>query len=368
MSGLCIAGGGTGGHVFPALALADRVRRRWPDMPVRFIGAERGLEARLLPERGEEVLLLPMHGVAGAGLARRVRVLFWELPRAVARILGRWRAERPDLVVGVGRYASVAGVMAAIIRRIPVVLYEQNAMPGMVNRRLARFARHVMLGFAGAAGRLPGASCVHVGNLVRSEIRAVRWQPHDPPRLLVLGGSQGARVLNRLAPEAGARLARAGRVFTVTHVAGRGNGRAVEDAWRATGVEARVLEFCDDMPGLYAGGDLLLARAGAMTVSEAAAVGMPALFVPLPHAADKHQHANARVLTERGAAMLLEQRETDAATLAGVLNATLFDRRKLEHMSRAGHGVLPEDGEVRMLRVLAEWLDGGAPAGRETSA
>ena len=363
MSRLCIAGGGTGGHVFPALALADLARRQWPDVAVSFIGAERGLEARLLPERGEEALLLPMHGVAGAGVLRRARVLAWELPRAVARILRAWRHARPRLVVGVGGYASVAGVLAALLARIPVVLYEQNAVPGMVNRRLARLSRGVMLGFAEAAGRLPGALCVHVGNLVRPEIRAARWRPHEPPRLLVLGGSQGARFLNETAPAAGARLARKGRAFAVTHVAGRGNAEAVAAAWREAGVPARVLEFRDDMAGLYAEGDLLLARSGAMTVSEAAAVGMPAVFAPLPHAADHHQHANARVLADRGAAVMLDQDETDADQLAETLDALLFDPRRLERMSRASRGVLPDDGEARMLRMLGLWLGREAPAG-----
>ncbi|MDQ6971817.1 MAG: glycosyltransferase, partial [Mariprofundaceae bacterium] len=145
---LCIAGGGTGGHVFPALALADAARGRWSGLHVSFIGAERGLEARLLPERGEDVLLLTMHSVQGAGMAQKVRVLFWELPRAVLSIWAHWRSARPHLVVGVGGYASVAGVLAAVLRRIPVVLYEQNAIPGMVNRRLAPFCRSILVGFS----------------------------------------------------------------------------------------------------------------------------------------------------------------------------------------------------------------------------
>ena len=136
---LCIAGGGTGGHVMPALALADAARSKWPDLKVQFIGAERGLEARLLPERGESVLLLAMHGIKGAGLLQKIRVLGLELPKAVLSIRRSWKGARPDLLVGVGGYASVSGVLAALTASVPVVLYEQNAMPGLVNRRLARF-------------------------------------------------------------------------------------------------------------------------------------------------------------------------------------------------------------------------------------
>jgi UDP-N-acetylglucosamine--N-acetylmuramyl-(pentapeptide) pyrophosphoryl-undecaprenol N-acetylglucosamine transferase len=174
--------------------------------------------------------------------------------------------------------------------------------------------------------------------------------------LLVVGGSQGARFLNETAPAAGALLVRRGRGFAVTHVAGRGNADAVRRAWREAGVEARVLDFCDDMAAAYAESDVLLARSGAMTVSEAAAMGMPAVFVPLPHAADRHQHANARVLADRDAALMLEQERMDANSLADALEELLFDGERLARMHRASRGVLPEDGEARALRLLAVWL------------
>ena len=355
---LCIAGGGTGGHVFPALALAEAVRGRWSGVQVSFIGAERGLEATLLPQRGERVFLLTMHSVQGAGIAQKLRVLLWELPRAVIGISRQWQLNKPHLVVGVGGYASVAGVLAAFLRRIPVVLYEQNAVPGLVNRRLARFCRIVMLGFAAAADRLPEGKSVFTGNLVSAAIRRIRRRAGQPPHLIVLGGSQGAQILNSSLPAACGMLREAGHVFRVTHVAGAADRVAqLEDAYANAGVDADVLAFCRDMPSLYAGADLMLARSGAMTVCEAAAVGLPSIFVPLPHAADNHQLHNAAALVEAGGAVLIKQHELSSTSLAGQIGELLFDPRRLATMGKAARGAQPDDSEQRMLAVLGRWLE-----------
>ena len=361
---LCIAGGGTGGHVMPALALADAARHRWPELKVQFIGAERGLEARLLPERGESILLLAMHGIKGAGLLQKLRVLLWELPKAVRTIRRSWREQRPDLLVGVGGYASVSGVVAAIFSRIPVVLYEQNAMPGLVNRRLARFCNCIMLGFEAAARHLgKKIPVVATGNMVRHEIMQTGWQPHKPPRLLVLGGSQGARVLNELVPAACDMLAKEGRVFTISHVAGS-DGEVLQQliaSYEQAGIDAEVLPFCSDMAGFYASGDLMIARAGAMTVSEAAACGMPCLFVPLPHAADDHQRHNAESLAGKGGARVLDQKQLTASTLATEIDACLFDAEQLQQMSRAAAAEAPVEAHDRQLQVLATYLQRAEP-------
>jgi len=358
---LCIAGGGTGGHVFPALALADAVRRRWPDAEVLFIGAERGLEASLLPERGEQVMLLTMHSVQGAGLMQKLRVMLWELPRAVLSIWRQWKPAKPRLVVGVGGYASVAGVLAAFLRRIPLVLYEQNAVPGLVNRQLARFCRAVMLGFSDAAERLPGEKCEYTGNLVSGAIRATKWRAHKLPHLIVLGGSQGAQVLNETLPEACRLLREAGHEFRVTHVAGAAQRvQGLVDAYLEADVNAEVLDFCRDMPGLYADADLMLARSGAMSVCEAAAVGLPSIFVPLPHAADNHQFFNASSVVNSGGAVLIEQHRLSADYLAGQIEALLFSARRLEEMSQAARVAQPNDSEDRMLAVLGRWLGAAA--------
>ena len=360
---LCIAGGGTGGHVMPALALADAARRRWPDLQVRFIGAARGLEAKLLPERGESVLLLTMHAVKGTGLLQKLGVFFWELPKAVFAIRRSWkRDQQPALLVGVGGYASAAGVIAAVLSHIPIVLNEQNAMPGLVNRKLSRYCNCVMLGFAAAVRYLGKRTPVVVtGNLVRPEIAAVVWQRHNPPRLLVLGGSQGAWKLNETVPEACALLAGEGRTLSVTHVAGRDEKmqQEVRVAYEAAGIDAEVLAYCDDMAGFYASGDLMIARSGAMTVSEAAASGMPSLFVPLPHAADDHQRHNAEALAEAGGARVLNQREMTAASLAKEIDSCLFDAERLAQMSRAARAAAQPDTEEKQLQILAAYLSVG---------
>jgi len=359
---LCIAGGGTGGHVFPALALADIARRHWPHLQVSFIGAERGLEARLLPERGEQALFLSMHSVQGAGFMQQVQVLVWELPRAILRIWKHWRVARPRLVVGVGGYASVASVLAAILRRIPVVLYEQNAVPGLVNRKLARFSRGILLGFTEAADSLPQNKCRHIGNIVEQAIREVHWQAHTPPRLIILGGSQGAQFLNETVPAACRKLSQAGHVFTITHVAGEGAGRVetLANLYCDAGIDAEVIGFCRDMPELYATGDLMIARAGAMSVSEAAVAGMPAIFVPLPSAANDHQRHNACVLASRGAAIIINQANGDARVLANEIEKLLFDAKRLQCMSKAAVQSVPEQGEEKLLAMLGTWL--GSPA------
>jgi len=356
---LCIAGGGTGGHVMPALALADAARARWSDLRVDFIGAERGLEARLLPERGESALLLAMHGVNGAGLLQKLRVLLWELPKSVLHIRNHWRQHKPDLLVGVGGYASVSAVVAALLSGVPVVLYEQNAMPGLVNRTLGRFCRKMMLGFAAAEQHISSkVHCVVTGNIVRESIHACQWQMHQPHHLLVLGGSQGARVLNQTVPAACALLSKEGRVMRVTHIAGKEADAlmAAQQAYAQAGIQAEVLPFCEDMAAFYQSGDLLIARAGAMTVSEAAISGMPALFLPLPHAADDHQRHNALALAGCGAARVLDQQQLTAESLAAEIEACLYDRDTLQAMSSASRSVAAADAADRQLAVLQPWL------------
>ncbi len=361
---LCIAGGGTGGHVMPAIALADAAREAWPQLHVSFIGAERGLEARIMPERGEEVLLLTMHSVQGAGIAQKMRVLLWELPKAVLKIRRVWKSKRPALVVGVGGYASVTGVLAALTSRIPVVLYEQNAVPGLVNRKLVRFCKAIMLGFSEAARWLPASKAAITGNIVRPAITAVRWSSHTPPRLLVLGGSQGASFLNETVPAACAAMAASGRLFNVTHVAGN-NETSIQqaaDTYSAAGIEAEVIGFCNDMPALYSSGDLLIARSGAMTVGEAAACGMPSIFVPLPHAADHHQFYNAKSMSDNEAAAIIEQSQCSAVELAKKLESLLFDEERLTRMSCAALSNAPTDAEEKQLEVLARYLHTEATA------
>ncbi|MFQ5518745.1 MAG: undecaprenyldiphospho-muramoylpentapeptide beta-N-acetylglucosaminyltransferase [Mariprofundus sp.] len=355
---LCIAGGGTGGHVMPALTLADAAREAWPGLNVDFIGAERGLEARMLPEHGEDVMLLAMHSIQGAGLLQKLRVLGWELPRAIMAIRKHWKHNRPALVIGVGGYASVAGILAAIISRIPVLLYEQNAIPGLVNRRLVRFSKAIMLGFAGAAHWLPAEKCRITGNIVRKSIEQVGWQAHTPPHLLVLGGSQGASFLNKTVPHACRILKEQGHEFQVTHIAGSYENAVgqVRADYEQAGIKARVMEFCDTMPDFYASGDLMIARSGAMTVGEAQACGMPGIFIPLPHAADHHQFYNAKASSDNGGAIIIEQDSCTAANLADHLSELLFAPSRLSLMSQAAKSAAPFSAKKLQLQAVQSCL------------
>ncbi|MDQ6980076.1 MAG: undecaprenyldiphospho-muramoylpentapeptide beta-N-acetylglucosaminyltransferase [Ghiorsea sp.] len=356
---ICIAGGGTGGHVMPALALADAVRQQWSNMQVKFIGAERGLEATLLPERGEDVLLLNMHAVQGAGWLQRLRVLGLELPLAVLKILKTWRKEKPQVLVGVGGYASVAGVIAALLSRIPVVLYEQNAIPGMVNRILYRFCDKMMLGFVSAEQHLPHTSkAVVTGNVVRQDIAAVTYQLADKPCLLVMGGSQGAMFLNQTVPLACVKLAQQGLDFSVIHLVGAGDGRVedVQAIYQGAGIQADVQAYSSDMPALFGQASLMVARSGAMTVCEVAAVGMPCFFVPLPWAADNHQYYNAKVLADADAAEILDQDKCDETLLALKLSKTLCNQNKLENMHQKARAAFVGDAAVLQLQVLQPFV------------
>jgi UDP-N-acetylglucosamine--N-acetylmuramyl-(pentapeptide) pyrophosphoryl-undecaprenol N-acetylglucosamine transferase len=360
-SHLCIAGGGTGGHVMPALALADAAREKWIGLHVSFIGAERGLEAKLLPKRGEDVLLLSMHAVQGKNIFSKLRVLLWEVPCAVQRIRKHWKQhKRPSVLVGVGGYASATGVLAAIVSRIPVVLYEQNAVPGLVNRTLARFAKCMMLGFAEAEKHITNTSTAHTGNIVRSDIAAVTWQAHTPPCLLVLGGSQGARFLNETVPQACACLKERAHTFTVIHICGGDDTQqtSVQQRYQHANIHAEVIRFCADMPSFYARGNVLIARSGAMTVSEASMVGLPSIFVPLPHAADQHQTYNAQSLSHHGAAITLQQSDISIETLTDILEATLFDSEKQNKMHQQLLSLRVCDAKERQLHVLSPWLQG----------
>ncbi len=325
---LLIVAGGTGGHVFPGLAVADEMRRRgWK---VVWMGARGGLEARLVPARGYAIAWV--HAAAGRGrsLAKKLflplhlLVGFWQSARAILRI-------RPDVVLGMGGYVAFPGGMMASLLARPLAIHEQNAVAGLANRLLAAVADRVMVAFPGA---LPRAEWT--GNPVRAEIAALappqtRYRARNGPlHLLVLGGSQGAQVLNEVLPQALARLP-ADRRPRVVHQTGERHLAATRAAYAAAGVEAELASFLDDIASRYAAADLVVCRAGAMTVAELAAAGLASVLVPFPHAADDHQRANARWLAERGAALLLPQDECTPERLAALLGT--LERAELATMA-----------------------------------
>jgi len=316
-----LAGGGTGGHIFPALALAAAIRRLDPDTRVSFMGTARGLETRLVPAAGVELDLVPAAQIAGRSPLRK----FWGglvLLRGVLRAYALLRRRGAELVVGVGGYASVPAVAAAALGRIPVALLEPNARPGRANRALARFARAIFVQFEDARAAFPAERVEPLGYPVREIPKRADPVAGGRTRLLVIGGSQGARSLNQafaaLLPQLDHER------VEIAHQTGAADLDAVRGAYSSAGVDAELAAFFDDVPERLARADLVVARAGAATVAELCAAGVASILVPYPHAADDHQLANARELERAGACALVQDREL-SERLGPVLTALLAD-------------------------------------------
>lgn len=328
-----ILAGGTGGHVFPALAVAEVLAER--GVPVVWFGTRRGLESRVVPAAGIAIEYLPVRGLRGRRWLDSVTAPFM-LARAVAAAIRRVRRHRPRAVLGMGGYVSGPGAVAARLLRLPLLIHEQNAVPGMTNRWLARLATRVLTGFDVV---FPGAPQARfVGNPVRRAIGRIpepseRWAGRQGPlRLLVIGGSLGARALNERLPAALARLPAVSRP-AVRHQAGERTIGTARQAYREAGVDADVSEFIDDMTEAYSWADLVVCRAGALTVAELAAAGVPALFVPFPYAVDDHQTRNAAYLVDAGGAELIQERDLDTDSFAAALERLLADRTHLLAMA-----------------------------------
>ncbi len=344
-----IAGGGTGGHVYPGVAVAEEILRRNPAAQVVFVGTERGLEATILPRLGYRLETITVSRLKGGGLWGRVKGLF----RLPVGIFQSWRLLRrlePQVVLGVGGYASGPALLAAWLTRRPTAIQEQNATPGMTNRFLGKLVRVVFVGFAAGAGAFKAKKTTFTGNPIRAARLADAPEAPgaaDALRVLVFGGSQGARFLNERVPATVAALATARGDLTITVV--HQTGPAEADATRARYAElglaerATVLPFIDDMPTAYAAADLAVCRAGALTVAELTAVGLPSLLVPFPFAADNHQEANASVLADAGAARLVRQDAWDDADVATWLAELAADRPALAAMADASRALARRD-------------------------
>jgi len=326
-----IAAGGTGGHVFPGLAVADYLRAS--EWRVVWLGSESGMEAALVAKRGYEMAAVKFSAVRGRGpmalllLPLKLLLAFWQSARAIL-------VKRPDVVLGLGGYMSFPGGMMAALLGRPLVIHEQNSVAGLANRVLAGVADRVLCAFPGALKR-----ATLTGNPVRPEIAAIpapaeRYARHSGRvRILVVGGSLGAKALNDVVPKALALLPAASRPV-VTHQSGAQHVVALKEAYAAAGVQASTPAFIDDMAAAYAEADLAVCRAGATTVAELAVAGLPSILVPFPHAVDDHQTRNARFLADAGAAVLVPQSELTPERLAELL-AGLDRKRLLEMASRA---------------------------------
>ena len=402
--GVLVMAGGTGGHIFPGLAVADSLRRQ--GIAVRWLGARGGMECDKVPAAGIELDVVDISGLRGKGAAGWVTGPF-KLVRAVWQAFRLLGAHRPACAISFGGYAAGPGGLAAKLRGVPLLVHEQNRVPGMTNRTLARFASKVLQAFPGSWEDRYEAQTV--GNPVRREVVELEAPEtrlagrEGPLRILLTGGSQGALALNRLLPEALGILAREGVAFEVRHQAGPRWVEETLQAYRDAGINCRrgvsrdpneaaevsseipekqvaayapptneiteeqvaadapptkalVTDFIKDMASAYAWADVVVCRAGALTVSEVAAAGVAALFVPFPHAVDDHQTRNAEYLVENDAALLLQQSQTDARKLANVLSPLAGDRARLAGMARRGRAAAVPDSADRVAALCREYV------------
>lgn len=354
-----IMAGGTGGHVFPALAVAEHLRAR--GVQVNWLGTAKGIETNLVPKAGFTLHLIRVEGVRGRGLTGLLKAPFL-IVKAVFQALAVIRKTKADVILGFGGFASGPGGVAAKLSGKPLLIHEQNAVAGTTNRILSRLATRVMSAFDGSFKNANALGVEVVGNPVRSTIYQLapvseryktRAQQQLPLRLLVLGGSLGAKAINELVPAAIAAMDMPVRP-DVWHQAGMAHKETTATLYKEHQLDARVDAFIEDMAGAYAWADMIICRAGALTVSELMAAGVAAVLIPLPSAIDDHQTWNARVLTNAGAAVAFAQRDLTAAKLATLLLTELSDRQKLMVMAEKAQQLAKPDAVVRVADLCVE--------------
>jgi UDP-N-acetylglucosamine--N-acetylmuramyl-(pentapeptide) pyrophosphoryl-undecaprenol N-acetylglucosamine transferase len=348
-----IAGGGTGGHVIPALAIADALKSAYA-AEICFIGTARGMETRLVPQAGYPLELIDVGQLNRVSLTTQLKTLV-ALPRGILHCMGLLRRWKPQVMVGVGGYASGPGMLAALLQRVPTLAFEPNAVPGMANRLIGKRISAAAVNFAPTLAYFRNAEVT--GIPVRQEFFALPLRsPETPPRLLIMGGSQGARALNQRMPEIAKALLDAIPGLTILHQAGARHAETTEAAYFASGAlpeRWKVQAFLEDMPRQFAEADLILARSGASTVAELAASGKPSLLVPFPQAADDHQRKNAEVLVEGGAATILLEKDMTAAALLQALTGLLTNRQKLTEMSARARTFAHPKAAARIAEIVA---------------
>jgi UDP-N-acetylglucosamine--N-acetylmuramyl-(pentapeptide) pyrophosphoryl-undecaprenol N-acetylglucosamine transferase len=352
-----IAGGGTGGHVIPALAIARELKSRY-QAEVLFMGTNRGIENRLVPQAGFGLMRIKVGALKNVSLVTRVRTMA-ELPLAILEARKIIKVFSPDVVVGVGGYASGPAMAAAILAKIPTLAFEPNLVPGFANKMVGRRVSAAAVHFEETKKYFRNAQVVGVP--VRPEFFSLAGSTSKdgasagrPPTLLVFGGSQGAHAINQAVTGAIPEVLRQIPRLRVIHQTGERDYNDVQAAYVRAGTSAEVSAFIDDMPQAFAKADLLVCRSGASTVAEATASGKPAIFVPFPQAADDHQRRNAEAIVSGGAAVLIPQTELTAERLANTLTELLCDPKRLKGMSERAKALSHVDAAGRMARMVAE--------------
>lgn len=347
-----IMAGGTGGHVFPGLAVARYLRDR--GIEVHWLGTEQGLEARVVPEAGIPIHYIHISGLRGKGLKSLLLAPF-KITAAVWQSIQVMRKFKPDVVVGLGGFVSGPGGVASWLMRKPLIIHEQNATAGFTNRMLAKVAKRVLQGFPTAFK--PSDRVVAVGNPVRQEIETLpppNQRLHAQPfRLLVLGGSLGAQALNQVVPEALSLLPPTERP-EVTHQTGDKHFTLAQQVYAQFGVDAALTPFIKDMAHAYAGADMVLCRAGALTVAELCSVGLGAIFIPFPHAVDDHQTANASYMVQHQAAYCIQQKELTSAQLAEIIKQLSHSPETRLKMAEAAYELRTNNVTQKIYDVICD--------------
>lgn len=348
-----IAAGGTGGHIYPGIAVAKEIMRRDAASEVRFVGTARGLETRLVPDAGFELSLIESAGLKNVGLAGKVRGL-WLLPKSFFAARRLIKEFRPDVVVGAGGYVTGAVVMMAKLLGVPTLVMDSNALPGFTNRVLARFVDKAAVTFEEALPYFRGKGLV-TGNPVRREFFDIPAKPRDATRfsLLVFGGSQGARGINNAMVAALKELAEHRGVLRITHQTGELDYETVSAGYAEAGWgEADVRRYINDMVSEFARADLIVSRAGATTCAELAAAGKAAIMIPLPTAADDHQRKNAEALQSAGAARMILQKDLNGEVLAREIAALLKEPERVTHMEAASRKLARGDAAAATVDLI----------------
>lgn len=371
---LIIAGGGTGGHLFPGIAVAEEFLERGRANQVLFVGSEQGIEARTIPRLGYQLELISAAGIRGKGSLSKLKgaaMLLYGYAQS-RKIL---KGFKPDLVLGVGGYASLPMVMAARGLEIPRYIHEQNALPGMSNRVLSRIATQVFISLEESAKHFPKGSTLLTGNPLRKQILASLRAGDQGPghgdadgslrpfNLFMFGGSQGARALNQMLPRAVAVMSDADRsLVRIVHQTGEHDLSQVSAAYAEIGVTADVRPFIDDMAGEYCRADLVICRAGATTIAEVTAMGKACLFVPFPHAVDDHQRKNAEALLKKGACELLLEQEMNPESLASAIVRLIHNHAERRRIGANARGIARLDAA----RIIVDQMLKGPESCTET--
>jgi UDP-N-acetylglucosamine--N-acetylmuramyl-(pentapeptide) pyrophosphoryl-undecaprenol N-acetylglucosamine transferase len=343
ISSIIITGGGTGGHLFPGIAMAEAILQNFPECTVVFIGTERQIDARALQGRPFTTVPLKSRGLKGMGLSAKLMTVL-QLPASIISAMNIIRRYKPDLVFGVGGYVTGPVILAARLLGIPCGIHEQNSVPGLANRLLGKIANRIFISLPGSETYFPAGKTVFSGNPVRRELLSAAAGPRpvkkDRTTLLVLGGSQGAHRVNMLVIEALAeQQSRLPDTFTVLHQTGVHDEKTVRDRYVQLGIKAQVAAFFDNMDRLYQQADLVVSRAGATTLAELMVFKKPAILIPFPHAADDHQKKNGRYLVEHGGARMFIEAELNARALGEEI-LELFDNPKKRQELAANIGSL----------------------------